>query len=278
MKTSKRIICAIFAVIFILSGCNDTSLPVDEVITEGETYDIVRSKEDFYILPHSKITEDDAESCEVAGVYFKSLEVLRTAMLENQLTKKQLNKIRRQNALKDNEPIKIFDINNMYQQKLLNDFTVDEVRWFGDYYSIHLDLTEDEFAKRVYFEMLPLDKFTEILNDEFITLEEWTDTSAEASQLSDRNATQYIFDGRKHLHYTLTDSTRVVRVAEKYFIYSPHHTITVSDTVPKRIFLYITEGDLNYRITISGITSRPTEEWLLSFGMEPYVPEDTATE
>ena len=51
----------------------------------------------------------------------------------------------------------------------------------------------------------------------------------------------------------------------------------LSETVPSSIEMYVVQGDVCYTISfnLQYFTTRPTEEWLLSFGMEPYVPEET---
>jgi len=41
--------------------------------------------------------------------------------------------------------------------------------------------------------------------------------------------------------------------------------------------MYVVQGDMCYTISfnLQYFTTHPSEEWLLSFGMEPYVPEET---
>ena len=72
-----------------------------------------------------------------------------------------------------------------------------------------------------------------------------------------------------------------ITVKEEYHISDIYGDI-VSETVPYNIDIYVTESDLCYKVCVAEcyrlFDEHPGEEWLLSFGMEPYVPEDTATE
>ena len=110
MKTTKRIICIFLALTFaLLVGCKDNSLPVDEVIAESELYDVVRSDMDYYILNHNEQKNNDSSIGE-AGVKFKSINDMRTAILENKITASDIQNIRSINHLKADEPIKLFDL------------------------------------------------------------------------------------------------------------------------------------------------------------------------
>ena len=108
MKPTKSIICAILAsvlILLMLVGCKDNSLPVDEVIADGETYDIVRSGDDYYILSDKKSLDDGMLSCEEAGVTFESVEEMRTAILDNKVSDYQIRKLLSENHLKSDAHI-----------------------------------------------------------------------------------------------------------------------------------------------------------------------------
>ena len=65
------------------------------------------------------------------------------------------------------------------------------------------------------------------------------------------------------ISYVLQDGNKTVRVCE---------TVD-ADGIPTQIELYCSEGDLFYRASLSGLPATCTEEWLLSFGLAPYVAE-----
>ena len=65
------------------------------------------------------------------------------------------------------------------------------------------------------------------------------------------------------ISYVLQDGNKTVRVCE---------TVD-ADGIPTQIELYCSEGDLFYRVSLSGLPATCTEEWLLSFGLAPYVAE-----
>jgi len=65
------------------------------------------------------------------------------------------------------------------------------------------------------------------------------------------------------ISYVLQEGSKTVRVCEKLD----------ADGNPARIELYCSDGELFYQVSLSGLAEKPTENWLLSFGLTPYVAE-----
>ena len=99
-------------------------------------------------------------------------------------------------------------------------------------------------------------------------------------KIPERNATVYYsrpartsYQGESiwNVMYTLTNQEKTVHVHEEY----SNAAWQKEDRVPDRIFLFIEENDVRYFCIVKSLTgSRPTEEWLLSIGVTPFVPEE----
>ncbi len=274
MKTTKQMICIFLALTFaLLVGCKDNSLPVDEVIAESELYDVVRSDMDYYILNHNEQKDNDSSIGE-AGVKFKSINDMRTAILENKITASDIQNIRSINHLKADEPIKLFDLNKMYCPSSPYIIEYDKAVWYGPYYIVKFIATDEKGDKlsgsggtdtQAEFEQAYNKRFVEdleALGDKYVV-----------TQLTDRNATEYRSDYDRYVVYTIEESGRKISVMERYNFAGAHDDF--SEEVPWIVYVHVEANGLYYSYGFIDFSTRPTKEWLLSFGMKPYVPEET---
>lgn len=70
------------------------------------------------------------------------------------------------------------------------------------------------------------------------------------------------------IRYTLSEANRTVIVDEVYAVNSSR--LPSSETVPRTIRIFGVDNGVCYYVAMHGLTERPSEEWLLSFGMEPF--------
>lgn len=264
----KKTICIFLILGFLfLTGCKDNSLPMDEVIAETDSHMVFRSGEDYYIEfydEHDNKTENESQT--ETGVKFSSLEDLRSAILHTGLEAHQIEKVR----LNETKPVKIFNIVNMFQ---VSDVNITEVKWYGEYYSCIFNTIDEtgntvlgsasfgtsEHSKKYYQQLF--ENKIESLDDTYVI-----------TNLNDRNATEYRGKNDMYIVYTLESQGRKIIIQEEYTYYE--YQANPSDTIPWIIHMYIQDSDMNWSIGLTNFTSRPTEEWLLSFGMEPFVPEE----
>ncbi len=283
MKKLKRIICCILLSVFVLTllwGCSsEKELVIDEVIADGETYRVVRSGEDYYIIPYEKYTgstdyEDFYNTASIKGSLYAydSVYPLIEDILENKIDFSDIQFQRWCNRLENNAPLKIFDIKNVYKPVFPAEHTITAVAWYGADYSYIATLTDDT-AKRVSTEIYCPESFTQKADAFYEYYRNIFEEGFTVTENEDRNATVYRGEKEMYILYTLTTDKKTVQVTERYRI-AAEGSLSVSDTVPQEVSMYVTEGDLYYSVGISEFDSRPSEEWLLSFGIERYTPEE----
>ena len=283
MKTTKRIFCIFLAtvsILLLLVGCKDNSLPVDRVVAETDTHRVFYSNEKCYIEFFEKLDyENDSPimaSSSPAYVTVQNAGELVNKILENDFTFAQKQMIYRATTDENGKIDRcIFDIEKMYQPVFPENSEFQQLAWDGYRYTYTVRYA-DSFP--VYFEVFEKDDYAEFyqryVTDEISGFESKPDKYT-ITQLDDGNAVEYRGDRRKCIIYNVEEGEKQITVKEEYHISESFDDI-VSETVPYSITMYITEGDANYCISIQDpykhFAEHPGEEWLLSFGMEPYVP------
>lgn len=283
MKTTKRTICIFLALTFaLLAGCKDNSLPVDRVVAETDTHRVFYSNEKCYIEFYENLDyQNDSPimaSSSPAYVTVQNAGELVDKILKNDFTLEQKRMIYFATTGENGEIDRcIFDIEKMYQPVFPENSEFQQLAWDGYRYTYTVRYA-DSFP--VYFEVFEKDDYEEFyqryVTDEISGFESKPDKYA-ITQLDDGKAVEYRGDRCKYIIYNVEEGEKQITVKEEYHISESFDDI-VSETVPYSITMYITEGDANYCISIQDpykrFTTHPGEEWLLSFGMEPYVPEE----
>lgn len=277
MKTTKRIICIFLALTFaLLVGCKDNSLPVDEVIAKTDEHRVFRSGDNVYF---EFLKDPDSESPNIlghpsAGIKFSSLTEMRRRILENDFN--YFEKVDIIKGLANGETLRpMFDVEALYTPICPEGFRFDSLCWPGSprYVFCFVNEAEDQ-PLRVYFTYYEDDYYEEAYTRECV---EFFDSSNDKYVKNELNemTTEYLNDNTRYLLYIIEDNERTIQVKEKYLLSSESDS-ALSETVPSSIEMYVVQGDVCYTISfnLQYFTTRPTEEWLLSFGMEPYVPEE----
>lgn len=281
MKTTKRIICIFLALTFaLLVGCKDNSLPVDKVVAETDTHRVFYSNEKCYIEFFEDLDyQNDSPimaSSSPAYVTVQNAGELVDKILKNDFTFEQKLMIYRATTDENGEIDRcIFDIEKMYQPVFPENTELQKLMWDGLPYYFYIAEYAESF--RVQVTCYEKDYYSEVykrdITDEIAEFE--ASDSYTVTQLKDKNAVEYRGKSRKYVIYDIEKDGKSITVEEEYHI-SDIYGDVVSETVPYSIDVYVTEGDLCYNVYVADcyflFDEHPGEEWLLSFGMEPYVP------
>lgn len=278
----RKIVCIILVFVFLfLTGCKDNSLPVDRIVAETDEHRVFYSGDKCYIEFFEEYKKGNNPLLTLEAYHFievQSVNELRKKILENDFTLEDKYTIQR--ATTDEEGLLsecIFDIENMYEPVFPDKSVFRQITWGGWPKYTCVARYADSFL--VYITYYETDYFAETykreITDKIAKLSELD--SYTVTQLDYRDAVEYRSDISKYVFYNMEVDGRKTTVEEHYYLVEGYGTV-VSETVPYSIFMYVTDGDAHYSVAIDDpckyFTEHPGEEWLLSFGMEPFVPEE----
>ncbi|MBO5052582.1 MAG: hypothetical protein J6D31_10335 [Clostridia bacterium] len=248
----------------------------------GETYTLTKEGDTVYFNFTDKA--DFGPGTDWAGLHFSSLQDMYTKITNFQLDKYDLAQIRDTFGKDAYGRIPIADINQLYQPTTPEGFHAHEsITWKGDSFNFSYYMGDKEHY-RTSFSIYPLYTYERKYASAMKKYEAGTGFDKILST-PDRNATENWSTGKggifKTVIYTLSTSNKTIHVVEKYFVEqtSSHNSFLYdapSETVPYFIEMYGTDHAKHFWVSMYNIPERPTEEWLLSFGLEPFVPEDVA--
>lgn len=166
---------------------------------------------------------------------------------------------------KDENGIKIFNLDRVLDAKVPNQMRTGSVSWQGDSYSFNL---RDESGVFAYFHILSQQDYSEVFNREYETLLDRKQITVSSRQtIEDRNAEVILCStdvaNTKLVRYTLPNG---VIVEERYRLSS--EIAQVSETIPSSIHLYSKNEDGCFVVSIGGLKERPTVDWLSQFGVK----------
>lgn len=292
MKSNKKLIMIIILGVWMLNvllGCNhnDTVDPDNNMYVPGrymvEVADYILSgtEEGYYI-----IMLDDYSSAE-AGVLgqmtselrFDSMKSFADAVTKGTLTNSQKYVISTFFP-NDEKGVLTCDFENLQQAHLPQNFVYTEIIWSGESYThvFSSDRNESEFGN---ISVYPKHTYDEIFQRDYVNRYDDSDVVVTKTEmLNERNAVAVYYKTNRakmmSIQYTLQSDNTVYIVEEDYAIEAPSMAEEwVSETVPYRIKMYCTDGNNCFVVRIYHPISRPTEEWLLSFGLTKFVSSNT---
>ena len=272
--TQRILFFVLTFVIVFLTGCKDNSLPVDKIIAETEEHIVFRSGEDYFLRFNDKYSK--AYSGFGSGaIKFESVYELKNYILNNNFTENEKSDLQLQTCDEAGN-IKIFDIENMYQPIFQDKLLLQSVVWSGTPTYTCSYIMENSLL-HVYFSFYGHDEFEEIYTERYTDF--FTDIIETYTVVEQKkqNTVEYRSETDMYKSYDVEDSGRNIKVKEFYWLNTELGYPNTED-VPFYIYMYVTDGDVNYTISIDYVsmyfTEHPGEEWLLSFGMEPLVTED----
>ncbi len=276
----------VFVLFSALCGC---STKVPATLPEGVVADT-----DFYIITEdggecilrfkdkyeesSAAQEDSISSMSASLRYptFDSLKEMKAAILTGRFDYDGLKALYR-SAGKDNE-LKIVDPRNLQTLLLPECAMQTDVVFYGSHYNISAQGGDLGTAVvQVYKDAELVEKR---YHERFTT---WmpTQTVYSITTEQDRNATVYHHSSNaaefRTYYYELSVPNGVMYIEEMYMInyFNEEHDRAklVSDVKPRLINIYCVTQDGGFYTGLHHLESRPSVEWLFSFGLTPYVEE-----
>lgn len=252
----KQLLVLILLCCFLFSGCGKEASVLVEYPLVGDTYAISKEGENVYLEVLSEMTGREPE---VAELSFSSLNEMYTKIATLQLEHWELYVIDTHWPDDENGRALICDLNSLYEPQTPSKKVKEKLAWWGQKYVI---LLHDADGVATEFRFSPHD-FEKLV--QFDVKEYEAGAYGEGKPIKDRNAREYNNGTTRVVRYTLTGFKKIMHVTEQYH---------AEDTVPYQIDLLVKDDGVPFKVQITNFTERPSEEWLLSIGVTPFVPEE----
>lgn len=250
-------------VIAITTLCSCSSLPEHLVKENGSYYLIVDElNSDSYSANNSSLRI-------APSLRFESIEELKNDIETANFTKSELKELRRFEKDEDGK-ILICNLDDLYEPVFPAEYSEYTVILVGNYYNFRAETAAD--SNSVYFQVTTQEHF-ERERDEILSSGDDL-REATTSVVGDRNATVYTYSA------TESDGKRRTEVERKRLIYSfekDGETFYVlesyrysSDSTPYMITVCGPSKDKYIILYITDLQTRPSIEWLSSFGLVEY--------
>lgn len=282
---NRRSICFVLSLLFVLfsfSGCRNsdrhtTTLTADEIIAETDNHIVYRVGDLYYIEFFNELTgEFNDISSRDRSIPFNSVSELREFILENKFDPTQQKDFEDRS---ENGAIEIINVEHLWVPVYPDDVKLVESHWFTRWYAFVFESSCARYINHVFYAN----------SEEPATDEEEISAKAELANgtvetlLPTTESRQYVrsyvsrLDGKTeiyvYVYYTLADGKTTVCESYEYHDVESDFEIP-KNGIPRAVYIICKDENIVCTKTFHSFTSRPTEEWLLSFGMEPYVPEE----
>ena len=286
----KLLICMLIsAMLFSMYACQDPE-NFSPLEMENEDYRLDKENGKWYLEFKDEDAIPDSEELNVSSFHladFKSVADFYERLLYSGLPKRALAKAKEAFNRNDDRRILLVDIENLYVPVLpcgCQEYESYRVVWEGSSLSAYIDCTHASFnftlppeRVTVYpwkfgYDRLYESWIVDYFDDEIILSEE---------KVEDRNATIYhhrpaltSYQGGTSwsVMYTLIENEKKVEVHEGY----TNECWQKENRVPNDIGVFIEENGIRTFCKIYPHNDeRPSEEWLLSIGVQPFVPEES---
>ena len=240
-------------------------------ILENSQYAIIEDDGEYSLRYHDdelkNYWENKQGSIAVPTIKFSSIDEMKKSIEEGQFTIDEL--IGMQLFAKNSRgETKICNLNSLFDVTLPDGVPLESVTWFGQEYSFGFGgrFTGELgiCSQKWYNSEIDVRKYEK---NEKLTI-------VSKNVIEDRNATVYICRNTngvsfKDIQYTYTDKDKVIHFNELY-MFSDY-----ASDIPTRIDFCGCVNGQYFAGSIRGFSSRPTYEWLQSFGLTPYVETET---
>ena len=263
----KKIKCILplFLVIILFAGCAQKETPYisNEYVLEYE------NDKCYMLFKGEKVEEKDSLVCIPLffGLNFTSLDELKDTIINEKFTDGQLNVIRRDFTNKDTKKIQICNPNKLYQAVYPEKYEATMLVWEGLTYGWVFD--DKEISSISY---ITKERFDYSYKQDFSDFTEMQ-TVSKTEKIEDRDSTVTYYTtvaGEfKRVCYKLEQGEKTLYVAEKYCLegYTDYTKNNVSLDIPKSITILGEQKNEYFRIYLSKLEQRPSEEYLLEFGL-----------
>ena len=263
----KKIKCilALFLVIILFAGCAQKEMPYisNEYVLEYE------NDKCYMLFKGEKVEEKDSLVCIPLffGLNFTSLDELKDTIINEKFTDGQINVIRRDFTNKDTKKIQICNPNKLYQAVYPEKYEATMLVWEGLTYGWVFD--DKEISSMSYITKDAFDSFYK----QYITGCGELSTVTKTEKIEDRDSTVTYYtttEGEfKQVCYEVEQGEKTLHVAEVYYLkgYSEYIKNNISLDVPNRITILGEQKNEYFRVFLSKLEQRPSEEYLLEFGL-----------
>ena len=280
-KNTIILFIIIITVSLVFGGCTKT-------ISETEQHSYFSKGGKFYIHYEKDYTKDP-QLYYVESPVYDSYDEIIAVLTQNIATDETREYLQRRFGDKNGD-ICVFDVNNMYRATH-PDFDFFKIAFNNrtqSSYDVILKNRQVSITQALRVTVFGSEENYQQLFEKDIVYSEHSKT--EVSELERENAKAYYYDSYvrdsidlagsnmgvissfvkyKEIHYTLSpEDGREVYVIELY-----KNPTEEAAELPKSVTAYVKDNGTYYRIFTEWVYNEPpTEEWLLSFGIEPYVP------
>ncbi len=272
MNAVKPLLCILLCILLLANaGCY-----------QAKRYSIKEDNGSFYLTIHGPSVTGSG-----AGVFyrdypacFKFSSVSEMSGALETLSDETLLAIKRFFPRDEQGRFLVCDFAQLYSPVLPNELQIkNEIIWRGPIYDFPVSVHKENTA---YFGVITpavyryrIEKHRSFTEEEDISLvahEKELERDADVYTYMLQEMPSNYFE--KRVQYTLLQDEKTVLVVETYI---SQDGIEGFSNTPTTIFLLGEECGSCYQISLPWLgPERPTEEWLLSFGLEPFVPEDAA--
>ena len=244
------------------SGANDEN---------GTDYSIVRDNGEYFII-FDDIATYQGDMQELASISFPSMKEFKDTVTKGKLTDSQKRIMATAFKRDDDGKILACDFDNLFVPKLPATGSVTDVSWSGgNNYSFSMNLDGEIFG---WYHYLTESEYTELYQRDYLNLFERKNINVTSTETIDDNKS-VIYSSTsagefKDVRFTLSAGEKTFVVDKTYRLKMNDLEIKTSSDVPFSIALYCIDGEERYVISLYGFTSDPSDEWLLSFGIEKF--------
>lgn len=261
-KLVRRILIGaviLLCLVFLLTQCRKP-----EIIAEFDLYSIGVLDGQYYLITDVLYQQkDDMYSTEVPPS-FDSIYELVDSVTNGKLTKSELERATLLFPYASRYGIEICNFDNLCQPVFPEGFFVSEVEWNGMKYSVHISETEgSSIGNLSSIQVVPEDEYRSRYQYHFEN--QFEDITIDrVEHISDRNAEVIYWDNESkiNIRYSFQQEETKYTVNEFYN--------DESSLIPRKIDIYMENGDYFAYTTLLHPTERPSEEWLREFNLEKY--------
>lgn len=282
MKTWQKILCVALALLLIIC-LSEIDFKQRNIYAENEKYYVLQNDGKFFL--EFKEPQWDpwfltSANAAVAASYpeFLSVGQMRDAILTGSFTASELAQVRKFHRAED-YTVPIVDLTKLYDATLPSGVILDRIAWEnGTEYKVYFNYAKSE--KNTCYMLIktgePFSAYATLPHKEYVNKEFYEGNNSgyiflREEALSDRNATAYYLTytggtldkNYVDVYYELQKGDVVLYVKERYK--------DNLQNAPSNIRISGMQDNCYFMAYITGFTRRPTEDWLLSFGLKPYV-------
>lgn len=274
-KHLKWLIPIVIIIAIVLLSTVSYYATLNDICAVNDYYIIMRDGDGYKLLLTEHGRTFDSGSAFFGPLAFSSVQQMKSKILTGEFTQQEASYLKRLDPGGSLYKYCI-DFDDLYEAVLPQGVRQTQIAWSGKFYNFYFSHSYSDSVGYIN----PIDgssfrHYREYVNESYYKDQDEDNVYLGSSQISDRNATAHYFSRKSYapvsttnyvdLWYELTDGEKTLYVQECFKL-SKHNRY-----VPYKINILGKQGDAYYHIYLGSLKSRPTEDWLLSFGLKPYV-------